>query len=269
MPGAPVSEDEMVRPYVRKTKQGQWTQENMKIATEKVLTKQVTIRKAAEIYNNRGGQQTMDRKTEMKLANRLTYLAGRGFGISQKAVRKYAFEFVERQFKQAWNQAATVGNAIKAFEKTGIFPLNAYALPDQKFIGDTLDQDGNTPESNNEQPLDGTLPSVDDTQSPTCSKQLTNERSDSIDVRHAVKEIVPPPVKGPTVSKKLRKLTKPILHLTSPQSGRGAGPKARVHIDLYQQPRRGILMGRRGTSASALIMSHQDILIPVTECSKL
>ncbi|KAF2885591.1 hypothetical protein ILUMI_20575 [Ignelater luminosus] len=90
-------------------------------------------------------------------------------------------------FKQAWNQAATVGNATEGFEKTGIFPLNANAILDQKFIGDTLDQDGNTPESNNEQQLDGTLPSVDDaqpsttrqrvedTQSLTCTKQLANE----------------------------------------------------------------------------------------------
>ncbi|KAF2882644.1 hypothetical protein ILUMI_23543 [Ignelater luminosus] len=87
--------------------QGQLTQENMRIAADKVLAKQVTIRKAAEIYNvpytnlqrrvtfsrsvvkNRGGQQTMDRDTEIKLANRLTYLAGRGFGITPKAVRKY------------------------------------------------------------------------------------------------------------------------------------------------------------------------------------
>ncbi|KAF2886599.1 hypothetical protein ILUMI_19574, partial [Ignelater luminosus] len=41
----------MVRRYVRKTKQGKWTQENMRIAADKVLAKQMTIRKAAEIYN--------------------------------------------------------------------------------------------------------------------------------------------------------------------------------------------------------------------------
>ncbi|KAF2896694.1 hypothetical protein ILUMI_09481 [Ignelater luminosus] len=76
--------------FVRKTKQGQWTQDNMRIAADKALAKQVTIRKAAKIYNvpytslqkrvtfsrgvvkNRGGQQTMDRNTEMKLANWLT-----------------------------------------------------------------------------------------------------------------------------------------------------------------------------------------------------
>ncbi|KAF2899780.1 hypothetical protein ILUMI_06401 [Ignelater luminosus] len=115
-------------------------------------------------------------------------------------------------FEQALNQAATVGNATKWFEKIGIFPLNANAIPDHKFIGNTLNQDGNTLESNNEQKLDGTLPSVDaeqvddaqpstthqrveDTQSPTCSKQLENEQSDSIDVRNAIKEIVPSPLK--------------------------------------------------------------------------
>ncbi|KAF2891803.1 hypothetical protein ILUMI_14370 [Ignelater luminosus] len=346
----------------------------MRIAADKVLTKQVTIRKAAEIYNvpftslqrrvtfsrsivkNRGGQQTVNRDTEMKLANRLTYLAGRGFGITPKlfeiwerrarinsmkkekvaefyktlekvveendlrgesecvyninetemplnnqppniiakkgsknvvsmtsveqgqnvtvlaCVRKRhdfmigmssgtevamtekgwvteeAFKSFEIElvlslqpldvsffkplkayyhqqttawqhshtnmgitkvafgglFKQAWNQAARVGNTTKGFEKSGIFPLNANAILDHKFIGDTLDQDGNTPESNTEQQLDGTLFSVDaeqvddaqpstthqrleDTQSPTCSKQLANERSDSIDVKNAIR----------------------------------------------------------------------------------
>lgn len=38
--------------------------------------------------------------------------------------------------KQAWNLTATVGNAVKSFEKTGIFPLNSNAIPDHKFIGD-------------------------------------------------------------------------------------------------------------------------------------
>ncbi|KAF2904868.1 hypothetical protein ILUMI_01310 [Ignelater luminosus] len=41
----------MVRTYVTKSKQGQWTQDNMRIAADKVLAEQVTIRKAAEIYN--------------------------------------------------------------------------------------------------------------------------------------------------------------------------------------------------------------------------
>ncbi|KAF2891418.1 hypothetical protein ILUMI_14755 [Ignelater luminosus] len=144
---------------------------------------------------------------------------------TKKRITKVAFGGL---FKQAWNQAATVGNATKGFEKTRIFPLNANAISDHKFIRDT-------PESKNEQQLDGTLSSVDaeqvddaqpstthqrveDTQSPTCSKQLANERSDSIDVRNAMKEIVSSALKGPTVTKKPRELTKLILHLTSPQS---------------------------------------------------
>lgn len=39
----------MVRTYVRKTDQGQWSQEDMRKAAEKVLTKQ--IRKAADKYH--------------------------------------------------------------------------------------------------------------------------------------------------------------------------------------------------------------------------
>ncbi|KAF2891979.1 hypothetical protein ILUMI_14194 [Ignelater luminosus] len=77
-------------------------------------------------------------------------------------------------FKQAWNQAATVGNATKGFEKTGIFPLNANAIQDHKLIGDTLYQDGNTPESNNEQQLDGTLPSVDAEQVDDAQPSVTH-----------------------------------------------------------------------------------------------
>ena len=106
----------MVRTYVRKTDQGQWSQEDMRKAAEKVLTKQMTIRKAAEKYNvpytslqrrvtfsrgtlkNRGGQQTMDKDIEdcCKFSTRLLHLAGRGYGITPKRVRKYAFSFAER-----------------------------------------------------------------------------------------------------------------------------------------------------------------------------
>ncbi|KAF2901188.1 hypothetical protein ILUMI_04997 [Ignelater luminosus] len=310
----------MVRTYVIKTKQGQWTQENMRIAAEQVLAKQVTIRKAAEIYNvpytslqrrvtfsrsvvkNRGGQQTMDTDTEMKLANRLAYLAGRGFGINPKAgkvtesyknlekvmeendlrgkpgcvhnvddtgmplnnqppniiakkgstdvvsmtsvergqnvtvlacmnaagqfipsfvlfkgvrkrhdfkigmpsgtevaitekgwVTEEAFKLWLQHFnryrtkekttswqhshtnmgitkvafgglfKQAWNQAATVGNATKRFEETGIFPLNANAYQTTISLGILCIK--------NHIPLISALR----IQSPTCSKQLANE----------------------------------------------------------------------------------------------
>lgn len=38
--------------------------------------------------------------------------------------------------KQAWNEAATIGNAVKGFEKTGISPISANAISDFKFIGD-------------------------------------------------------------------------------------------------------------------------------------
>lgn len=44
-----------------------------------------------------GGQSIMDEVAEKKFAERLIYLATRGFGITPKNVRKYAFDFVTRQ----------------------------------------------------------------------------------------------------------------------------------------------------------------------------
>ncbi|CAG4936820.1 unnamed protein product [Parnassius apollo] len=105
----------MVRTYRRKTDAGEWSQEKMKEAVNKVQNKELTLRKAAEIFavpftslqrrvtlsrgiiKRRGGQPALDENAEKKLADRLLHLASRGFGITPKAVRKYAFEFAERQ----------------------------------------------------------------------------------------------------------------------------------------------------------------------------
>ncbi|CAB3252682.1 unnamed protein product [Arctia plantaginis] len=111
----PLVSDSMVRTYKRKTDAGEWSQEKMKEAVNKVQNKELTLRKAAEIFavpftslqrrvtssrgiiKRRGGQPALDENAEKKLADRLLHLASRGFGITPKAVRKYAFEFAERQ----------------------------------------------------------------------------------------------------------------------------------------------------------------------------
>lgn len=36
--------------------------------------------------------------------------------------------------KHAWNLSASVGNASKGFEKTGIYPCNPHAIPPHKFV---------------------------------------------------------------------------------------------------------------------------------------
>ncbi|CAG4974306.1 unnamed protein product [Parnassius apollo] len=105
----------MVRTYRRKADAGEWSQEKMKEAVNKVQNKELTLRKAAEIFavpftslqrrvtlsrgiiKRRDGQPALDENAEKKLADRLLHLASRGFGITPKAVRKYAFEFAERQ----------------------------------------------------------------------------------------------------------------------------------------------------------------------------
>ncbi|CAG5035003.1 unnamed protein product [Parnassius apollo] len=125
-------------------------------------------------------------------------------------------------FQWAWNQAATVGNATKGFEKTGIFPLNANAIPDHKFIGDQesdiVESQVQSPSSQkmqlhvqatNTKPLDNIVPSTssqqsDKAQPPTCAE--------------IIKEILPSPLKSPIASKRIRKVSKLALHLTSPQN---------------------------------------------------
>jgi hypothetical protein len=39
-----------------------------------------------------------------------------------------------KHFSEAWNKGATVGNAAKGFECTGMFPLKPSAIPDDKFL---------------------------------------------------------------------------------------------------------------------------------------
>ncbi|CAH2089064.1 unnamed protein product [Euphydryas editha] len=357
----------------------------MKEAVNKVLDKELTLRQAAKIYElpyttlqrrvcssrglikTRGGQPALDENAEKILVDRLLHLAGRGFGITPKAVRKYAFEFAERQklkhnfnrklemagqdwfhrfmkrnkkltirkpevlsrasidgmkkekvaeffktletvvdktnlrgrpecvynvdetgiplnnrppniiaqkgakdvvsvtnvergenvtilacmnatghyippfvlfkgitkvafggiFKQAWNQAATVGNAVKGFEKTGIFPLNVNALPDHKFYDDEKsDIVVSQAKSTRSQQVQSQYQSISaeqvqseqDTEPlpSTSSQQSYSTQSSSITV---IKEILPSPVKTPPVTtRKHRKPIKPRLHLTSPES---------------------------------------------------
>lgn len=139
----------------------------------------------------------------------------------QKAISKVGFGGI---LKQAWNQAATVGNAAKGFEKTGIYPLNPNAIPDYKFIGDTMDH-LDTLEANNPE-LPSTSAEQDNVEQPSTSKshidnthtENNDEPSSNIVVGNALKEIIPSPMKGPTLNKKPRKLTNPIFHLTSPQN---------------------------------------------------
>lgn len=214
-------------------------------------------------------------------------------------------------FQRAWNQAATVGNATKGFENTGIFPLNANAIPDHKFIGDQesdiVESQVQSPSSQqmqlqvqatNTQPVADTVSSAssrqsDKAQSPTCAdeerKKMKNKatpgkkiKSSSAKQRECpvsqvqstssqqvqpqdqsssaeqvqskikvqvqatntkkldnivpstssqqsdeaqpptcaeiIKEILPSPLKSPIASKRIRKVSKLVLHLTSPQS---------------------------------------------------
>ncbi|XP_020287527.1 uncharacterized protein LOC109856551 [Pseudomyrmex gracilis] len=78
--------------------------------------------------------------------------------------------------KQAWNLSATVGNATKGFEKTGIYPLNLNAIPAHKFVGD------NTTNSIHfiEMPL-----MSNDTQLSSASSEIAN----------TIKELLPLPKK--------------------------------------------------------------------------
>ncbi|XP_045450942.1 uncharacterized protein LOC123659815 [Melitaea cinxia] len=115
----------MVRTYKKKTNAGEWSQEKMTEAVNKVQNKVLTLRKAAEIFEvpytslqrrvnlsrgvikRRGGQPVLDEEAEQKIADRLLHLASRGFGITPKAVRKYAFEFAEKQnIQHKFNRSA-------------------------------------------------------------------------------------------------------------------------------------------------------------------
>ncbi|KAF2886381.1 hypothetical protein ILUMI_19792 [Ignelater luminosus] len=216
----------MVRTYVRKTKHGQWTQENMRIAAEKVLAEQVTLRKPAETCNvdetgmplNNNPPNIIAKKRSNDVVSMTSVEQGQNVTVlaCMNAAGQFIPSFVlfkgvrkRHDFMIGMPSDTEVAMTEKCWVTDETFKLwlqhfNRYQTKGKVIL--ILD-DGNTPESKNKQQLDGTLPSVDaeqvddaqpstthqrveDTQSPTCSKQLANERSDSIDVRNTIKEIV-------------------------------------------------------------------------------
>ncbi|KAL3279020.1 hypothetical protein HHI36_016536 [Cryptolaemus montrouzieri] len=128
-----------------------------------------------------------------------------------------------RQTKANIISAATVGNTTKGFEKTGIFPLNANAIPDHKFIGDQesdiVESQDQSPNSQQMQPQDQfTNTKPPDYIMPSTSSQSQSDEAQPRTCVEIIKEILPSPLKSPMASKRIRKVSKPTLHLTSPQS---------------------------------------------------
>ena len=116
--------------------------------------------------------------------------------------------------KHAWNLAATVGNATKGFEKTGIYPLNPYAIPDHKFIGD------NTANEASQTQFTGMS-------STTANAQPSN--SASTEVTEVIKDILSSPPRRTTV-KRSRAIAKPILHLTSTENKKSLEEKKQKKV---------------------------------------
>lgn len=99
---------------MRKASNGTWFQETMNEAVQKVKSGEMSLRGAADSYDipyttlqrrvafagsvikHRGGQPVLDVVAEKKFADRLIYLANRGFYITSKNIRKYAFDFAVR-----------------------------------------------------------------------------------------------------------------------------------------------------------------------------
>lgn len=97
----------------------------MNEAVQKVKSEEITLRRAVDCYEipyttlqrrvastgsiikHRGGQPVMDIAAEKTFADRLIYLANRGFGITPKNVRKYAFHFaIRHNLKHNFNNNA-------------------------------------------------------------------------------------------------------------------------------------------------------------------
>lgn len=127
--------------------------------------------------------------------------------------------------KAAWNQAATVGNACSGFEKTGIYPLNANSVPDHKYVADAPTNDSSNAKPATEDLPDVEIQSLDEAQPSTSEVSYSKTKladdhaipSTSGD-QITLQEIIPSPLKTPNIVKKPRKITKPLLHLTSPLS---------------------------------------------------
>lgn len=113
---------------------------------------------------------------------------------TSKAISKVDFGLL----KQAWNLSVTVGNAVKGFEKTGIYPLNPNATPTHKFVGDNI---------------------IDASQNHLVEMSSTNGDAQSssaiTEITNTIKELLPLPEKRTTTKKTNTAST---LHLTSPEN---------------------------------------------------
>jgi hypothetical protein len=128
-------------------------------------------------------------------------------------------------FSEAWNKEATVGNAVRGFECTGMFPLKPSAIPDDKFLTpqyfkqdstdslppDTLDK---SPVSSPETPKPSGSSFLQSTSylSVAGPSRTTQERTDTVK-KNVLSTIIPTPEKKQSWKK--RRKRQETRHLTS------------------------------------------------------
>mgnify|MGYP000094216738 CR=1 FL=1 len=102
-------------------------------------------------------------------------------GNPDKVISKVVFGGI---FKKAWNDAAKVGNAVKGFEKTGIFPLNSNAIPENKFLSLHLQEESQiSPTANTDQPSTASAEIRKLIASPQKSETPQRQRKGSMNLR--------------------------------------------------------------------------------------
>ncbi|XP_069685882.1 uncharacterized protein [Periplaneta americana] len=128
-----------------------------------------------------------------------------------RAISKLSFGSI---FKKAWDSAATVGNGVKGFEVTGIYPLNRTAIASHKFVSEFGPNQDNSSVG-----LNDVSPEPKSPEQPPNSSQLsrptaTPEASTS---HEDVRSLLPSPAK--ITPMKRRKTIRPTsLVLTSPEN---------------------------------------------------
>jgi hypothetical protein len=120
------------------------------------------------------------------------------------AITKFHFG---KLFSEAWNKGATVGNAVKGFECTGMFPLKPSVIPDDKFMSSQYfkqdSTDSSSPDTPNKSPVsspDTPKPSESSFLQPTSylsvagPSRTTQERTETVK-KNALSTIIPTPEK--------------------------------------------------------------------------
>lgn len=148
------------------------------------------------------------------------------------SITKFVFGGI---FNSAWRKGATVGNAVKGFECTGIYPFNSDKISTEKFLPSANFEDKMPTNDQNEHEAQNEDTSEKATSSNTCIHQVYDNQT-SVNASPSFSDVLPTPEK-----KKLKTANRAkgsACHLTSPEHIQNAKTKKKLNFEKVTQSKK-------------------------------